>query len=226
MIAPVPDLPARAGKPRMHLFTRTRTINASHADDAHAVAIEMARYATATTGLEVIPWAIVYGGPVGTVSFSAGVDSQGAVGTALDTLAADDGDSQRLADSASRVFTGPVEDAIGEIVSIVGSSGNRGALASVTTARCAPGRTAEAMAWAIDILSHASKVTGLDGALVRSLYGPWATVAWIRVADTWEDIDASTVALAADSSYVERIDDGEALLLAGSVSRRLHRRLE
>ena len=209
----------------MQLFTRTRTINVEHADDAHAFAVDMGQYVSATTGLDVVPWATVYGGAAGTVTYSARVDSQGAVAAALATLAADPGYQSRLATSVGHLFTGPVDDAFSEFVSFVGSGGNVGKLVSITTAQCAPGRTAEAMAWGVDILSHASKVTGLDGALVRALYGPYATLAWISLADTWDEVDASTVALAADATYLERIDDAGELLLAGTVSRRLLRRL-
>ncbi|HEX6658771.1 MAG TPA: hypothetical protein VF065_11845 [Ilumatobacter sp.] len=209
----------------MHLFTRTRTINIEHADDAHRFAVEMGQYASATTGLEIVPWTTVYGGAAGTVSYRARVDSQNTMAAALATLAADPGYQHRLSKSVGHLFTGPVDDAIGEIVSFVGSGGNVSNLASITTAQCAPGRTAEAMAWGVDILSHASKLTGLDGALVRGLYGPWATLAWISLADTWDEVDASTAALFSDATYLERIDDAGELLLAGTVSRQLLRRL-
>jgi hypothetical protein len=209
----------------MHLFTRTRTIDPAHAGEAHAFAVEMGQYASATTGLEVIPWATAYGGPVGTVSYSARVESQAAMGAALATLVADAGYQQRLVDSIGHLFTGPVEDNIGELVSFAGSGGNAGSFASIVTAQCAPGRISEAMAWGVDILSHHSKVTGLDGAFVRSLYGPWATLGWISLADSWEDLDASTAALATDATYLERIDDAGQLFLAGSASQRLLRRL-
>jgi hypothetical protein len=209
----------------MHLFTRTRTIDPAHAGEAHAFAIDMAQFASATTGLEVIPWATVYGGPVGTVSYSARVDSQAAVGSALATLVADAGYQQRIAASVGHLFTGAVEDAIAELVSVARSGGNTGSFVSIVSAQCAPGRMAEAMAWGVDILSHHSKVTDLDGAFVRGLYGPWATVGWISLADSWEDIDASTAALAADASYLERIDDAGQLFLSGSASQRLLRRL-
>ena len=128
----------------MQLFTRTRTIDAAHADDAHAFAVDMGRYASAMTGLEVIPGATVYGGTVGTVTYSAPVESQGALAAALDTLAADPGYQERLAGGAVQLFTGPVDDTIGEVVSSVGSAGRVGNLATITTAQCAPGRTAEA----------------------------------------------------------------------------------
>jgi hypothetical protein len=209
----------------MHLFTRTRMIDPMHATEAHAFAVDMSQYAAATTGLEVIPWATVYGGPVGTVSYSARVDSQGAMGAAMATLVSDAGYQQRVTDSVGHLFTGPVEDAIGEFVSFAGPGGNAGNFAMVVTAQCAPGRIAEAMAWGVDILSHHSKITGLDGALVRSLYGPWATLAWVQLADSWEDVDAAVASLAADATYLERIDDAGQLFLAGSASQSLARRL-
>jgi hypothetical protein len=225
MVALAPEPPAKWEKRSMQLFTRTRTINPAHADEAHAFAVDMGQFASSTTGLDVIPWATVYGGAPGTVTYSARVDSQGAVAAALATLAAEPGYQDRLAKSVEYLFAGPVDDAISEFVSFVGSGRTVGNLISITTAQCAPGRTAEAIAWGVDILSHASKVTGLDGALVRGLYGPWATLAWISLADTWDEVDASTDALAADATYLERIDDAGELLLAGSVSRRLLRRL-
>lgn len=42
----------------MHLFTRTRTIDPARAAEAHRFAVELSRYASAATGVDVIPWAI------------------------------------------------------------------------------------------------------------------------------------------------------------------------
>jgi hypothetical protein len=210
----------------MHLFTRTRTIDPAQAGEAYAFAVDMGRYAAATTGLEVVPWATVYGGAVGTLSYTARVDSQAEMAEALATLAVDAGYQERLAGWPGRALYGPVEDTIGEFVSFAGSGRNAGTLASVTTAQCAPGRIAEAMAWAVDSLSHHSKVTGLDGALVRSLYGPRATLVWIHLADSWDDIDASSTTLTADATYLERVDDAGPLFLAGSAAQSLLRRLD
>ncbi len=209
----------------MHLFTRTRSIDPARTDEAHAFAVELGRYASRATGLEFVPWATVYGGPTGTVSCTARVASQAAMGAALAALAGDAGYQQRIAAGVGRSFTGPVEDAIGEIVHVVGSGGATAGLASVTTARCAPGRVAEAAAWAVDILSHRSKVTGLPGTLVRRLHGPGSTLVWIDLADSWSDLDAATDALDADAAYLERIDDAGPLLLPGNTATLLLRRL-
>ena len=209
----------------MHLFIRSRSIDTANGPEALAFSVEHAQYVSKVTGLEVIPWATVYGDPVGTISSSVRVESQAAMGAALATLAADPGYQKRIADSAGRLFVGPTEDAIGEILSFAGPGGSDGSFATVVTAQCAPGRIAEAMTWGVDILEHASKVTGLDGSFVRVLYGPWASLAWINLAETLEEVDGAAAALAADATYLERIDEGGPLFLPGTASQRLIRRL-
>jgi hypothetical protein len=208
----------------MHLWTRTSQVDGLQG--AEASAVEIAQRATSATGLEVVPWAAVYGVPLGTVVYSAQVDSQAAMAAALTALASDGGYRRRIEESGGWCSWGRGEDAIGEVVSVAGPGGTAGNFALVAAAQCAMGRIAEATTWGIDILSHASKLTGLDGSLVRSLYGPWArTLVWISVAETMEEVDCSAAALAADTRYLERIDDGSPLFLPGSASQRLLRRL-
>jgi hypothetical protein len=199
----------------MLLWTRTRRTDGLRWTDACASAVGVAEQAAATTGLEVVPWATVYGSPLGTVLYTARVESQAAMAAALTTLA---GSGRTLDD-------GPGEDAIGELVSTAGTGRTTARFASTVRSRCAPGRIAEAMAWGVDILSHASKATGLDGLLLRNLYGRWASLVWISLAESMEEIDDSAAALAADPTYVERIDDAGPLFLPGSASQHLLRRL-
>jgi hypothetical protein len=198
----------------MLLWTRTRQADVGPGSGSAAV-VDVARHAGAVTGLEVVPWASVYGLPRGTVVYSVQVESQSAMAGALATLASSD----------ASLDEGPGEDAIGELVSTAGSGESTARYASVVLARCAPGRIAEATAWGVDILSHASKATGLDGLFLRGLYGPWASLVWISLAESLEEVDDSAAALAADPTYVERTDDAGPLFLPGSASQRLLRRL-
>jgi hypothetical protein len=209
----------------MHLFTRTHQVDILQGPEALSSATDMARLASKVTGLEVTCWTSVFGLPLGTVVHSARVESQAAVADALATLSADPGYQQIVVESGWRLSTGPGEDAIAELVSSAGSGESTGNLASVVVAQCAPGRIAEATAWGVDILSHASKTTGLDGSFLRSLYGPWATLVWISLAETMEEVDIAAASLAADGTYIERIDDAGPLFLPGSASQRLLRRL-
>jgi hypothetical protein len=209
----------------MHLFTRTCQVDILQGPETLILATDMAHLASKVTGLEVIPWTSVFGLPLGTVVYGAQVESQAAVADALAKLSADPGYQRLVAESGGRLHTGPGEDAIAELVSFAGSGESTGNLASVVVAQCAPGRIAEATAWGVDILSHASKTTGLDGSFLRALYGRWPTLVWISLAETMEEVDIATASLAADGTYVERIDDAGPLFLAGSASQRLLRRL-
>jgi hypothetical protein len=209
----------------MLLFTRTRQIDVVQGPDAFTLATDMAHLASEVTGMEVIPWASVFGLPLGTVVYSAQVESQAVVADALAKLSTDPGYQRLVAESGRRLYTGPAEDAIAELVSAAGSGESTGNLASVVVAQCAPGRIAEATAWGVDILSHASKTTGLDGSFLRALYGRWPTLVWISLAETMEEVDIATASLAADGTYFERIDDAGPLFLPGSASQRLLRQL-
>lgn len=209
----------------MHLFTRTRQIDVLQEPEGFALATEMAHVASTVMGLEVIAWASVYGLPLGTVVYSARVESQTAVAAGLAKLSADAAYQRLIEEGGRRLYVGPGEDAIGEIVSVAGTGESTANLASVVVAQCAPGRIAEAAAWGVDILSHASKLTGLDGFFVRNLYGAWATLVWISVAETMDEIDGAAAAQAADATFLERIDDGGPLFRPGSASQRLLRRL-
>jgi hypothetical protein len=199
----------------MLLWTRTRQVDGLQGGEATASAAEIARCTAATTGLEVVAWAGVYGLPLGTVVYSAQVESQSAMAAALTTLT----------ESGRTLDDGPAEDTVAELVSTAGSGATAARFASVSVAQCAPGCIAEASAWGVDVLSHASKATGLDGLFLRGLYGPWASLVWIALAESMEEIDDSAAALAADPTYLERIDDAGPLFIPGSASRRLLRRL-
>jgi len=208
----------------MQLFSRTRTANPEHALEAIAFSTEMAQYASQVSGLEVIPWVSVYGRPNGTVSFSARVESRAAMGAAQEKLLADPGYQKRVGEAA-RLFIGTAEDTLIEFLGFAGSGGNAGKYAYLVSAQCAQGKIAEAMAWGADIMNHVSKLSDLDVAFGRGLYGPWATLGWIMMADTLEQLDAADAAMSGDPTYVESLDVGGDLFVPGAATSWLVRRL-
>lgn len=209
----------------MNLFSRTRALNPEHAQEGLSFSVEIAEQVSGVTGLEVIPWASVYGAPVGTVSFSARVESLAAMGAAQEKLAADTKYQERISKQIGRLFTGPAEDIVLQFLGFAGSGGNAGRYASLVSAQCAPGKIGEAMSWGVEIMNHVSELTGRDMAMVRGLYGPWATLGWISLADTLEQVDAAEAAMSSDATYLKRIDQGAELFVTASASQRLVRRL-
>ena len=138
---------------------------------------------------------------------------------------ADAGYLKMVSGEGARLFSGPAEDVITQFVGMAGTGTNVGKYAALVTAQCAPGKIAKAMAWGIDIMNHVHKLTGLNTAMVRGLYGPWATVGWITLADSLEQVDAGEAATSGDASYIESVDGAGDLFSEGSASNRLIRRL-
>ncbi len=210
----------------MHLFTRQATLTPGTIPDGMAYAVEIAQYVSEKTGLEVIPWSVVYGAPLGTVSWSARVESQATMGAAQETLTADPEFLKRTTANAHRFEVSP-EDNIGQILATASGSGNvsTGSFVTIVRAQCAGGKIAEGMSWGVDMMEHVAKLTGAESAIVRGIYGEFSTLIWISRFDSLDAVDAADAALSTDPTYLERLDQGGDLFLPGSASQRLIRRL-
>src|ERR687898_474445 len=91
--------PPPHGRDPMHLFTRTRQVDILQGPEALVLATDMAYLASKVMELDVIPWTSVYGLPLGTVVYSARVESQAAVADALAKVSADPGYQRLVATS-------------------------------------------------------------------------------------------------------------------------------
>jgi hypothetical protein len=130
-----------------------------------------------------------------------------------------------LVTKAPAFFVGALEDSMGEVVAAAGDPNFAGKYASVVTAQVADGQIAASMGRAVDILNHVTGVTGVGGTLVRGLYGPWATLAWIGLYDSLDQLDAAGVAQSADMAYVAMLDKGGNLVVDGSAGQVLFERI-
>ena len=206
----------------MYLFTRNRTADLAQAPDAMAFAVDIAQHVKKVTGVEVLTWSAVYGAPIGSISWSCRAESLAAIATMTDQLNGDADYLDKVQQDRS-LFTGPLEDTVGEVVAISGTA-TPGRYTNVITAQCAPGRIGEAMAWAVEAQNASSKLTGLDGLVVRSLYGPFATVAWLTPLETIEQAQAADQAFK-DPEFGKTIDAAGALFVTGNTQSRLIQRL-
>lgn len=207
----------------MNLFIRTNTAAPDKLPDAVGFASEIATYVTTETGTEVTAWSVVHGEPLGTISWSVLVESQAAMAELGDRLLADEKYLELVA-GASELFVGLPQDRMSGLIASVGTE-TSGEYVNAISAQCAAGHIADAMTWGVDMMNHVASVTGLSVSFWRSLYGPWATVAWVSLAESAAQVDAAQEALAADPTYVERLDAGGALFQPGSATSRLSRRI-
>jgi hypothetical protein len=213
----------KAKEKQMYLFSRTRTADPTQMAAALAWAPEVAQYVTKITGLTILPWAAVYGAPLGALSWSTRVESQTEMAKAQGKLA-DDSGYQKLVADGLKYFSGPVEDSLTQFVHMEGTP-NSAKFAEVVRAQCAPGRIADAMSWGVDMTKYVAKLSGLPTSMVRTMYGPWAGLGWIALADDLAQIDNAEAVSSVDPSYIERIDSGGELFIAGTAVQILLRSL-
>ena len=208
----------------MYLFARTSTADAKRGMDALAFSIDICGRVKSITGQDVSAWTVLYGAPITTVTWTTRVEGHATLGAMNEKLQADAGYMAATAEAAE-LFTGAPEDSLIEMLALVGTGSGAGNYASLVTAQCADGKIADAMAWGVDILNHVHELTGRDGSFSRSLYGPWATVGWITLADSLEQIDEGTAKMNADPTYIEKIEAGAGLFLPGVSASRLSQKI-
>lgn len=208
----------------MHLFVRTRTCASDRMSEAAAFAVDIATRATGITGIELSAWQITFGEPIGTFSWVATVESHAALASAAEKLSVDTGYLDAV-QSADELFVGHAEDSLIQILGTVGDGGHQGGIANTVTARTAAGKIGEVMSWGMEIMEHVAGVTGADGVFTRSMYGPWGTVGWISLVDSFEELDAGNAALEADPEYLAKVDAAADLFLIGSGDERQARRI-
>lgn len=210
----------------MLLFTRTVTIKPERMPDALPYVLDITAKVSAITGFTVNAWSPMAGLPLATVTWSTMVESHADLGAAGEKLMADPGYVEALSANAGLFATG-AEDAISEVVAMVNEDKMDGDARYVNaiTAQCGEGRIADAMAWGVDILQYVGGLSGLPGAFVHSLYGPWATVGWISLAKDLAQVDASNAKVSADPGYLERIDGNVGMFTPGSGQVALSQRL-
>ena len=93
----------------MYVFSRLLTLKGSPRQSM-AWATEMTAYVNAHSDLNVSLWATQFGNPVGTVAWTAQVDSHAALAAATAGLVADDG-YYNLLEKAADLVNAPAQDA-------------------------------------------------------------------------------------------------------------------
>jgi hypothetical protein len=208
----------------MNLFTRSLSISPDDPLGGIAAAIELGQHVTTVLGIDVPTWMNLFGGPQGVITWSAHADSMAVHGANMAKLDAD-ASMQALVAKAQGKLIGPTLDTMAQFVAVAGEPKSDGKFVGIVTAQVTGGKIAESMSWAVDILNHVASTTGVGGSLVRRLYGPFGTLAWIAQFDSFEELDAYEAAQSADMAYVQKLDAGGNLFVPGSAVQTLLQRI-
>jgi hypothetical protein len=199
----------------MLLFSRIATLTGSPRKSM-PWALQITEYVNAHGSLPVTCWAANFGQPIGTVAWSAMVESEAALAAATGSLLADPGYLD-LVESAVDMFTTPGHDLLREV--IYGAPGDPppvGSLATVTTATAIVDRLVDALGWAVEMGQYVETVIGSPVAVLTNVFGTMGGIAWIGSQPDAAAADAARAKLNADSDYLKRVAGSKDLFMNGS----------
>jgi len=201
----------------MYLFQRTVTLQGG-ARKPIAWAIEMNKLVNDLGGVEIGLWSSVFGFPLGTVVWSARVDSRAALAELTTKLMASDAYHSAV-EKGQEFVAAPGQDTLRQLVhaeSLSPTPPPVGAAATVITATPGEGNIAKALAWGVEITTIYSRITGSPASFFADAYGPFGQVTWITTHADMAAADAANDALQAAPEYLASIDGAGALFVPGS----------
>jgi hypothetical protein len=208
----------------MYIFSRLLTLTGSPRRSMPWAA-EITAYVNAHSDLNVALWSTLFGNPVGTLAWTAQVDSHAALAAATAGLAADSAYLD-LVEKAADLVSAPAQDSFRQVVhGDLGEPPAIGSVAGLITAVVAGGKQADALAWGVETSKHVTAVTGVPVAFCADLYGTFGQVTWIALYPDMAILDKAQDVLAGDADYAKRLSKAGDLFLPGSGSTRLSTRV-
>lgn len=201
----------------MHLFSRSVTLRGTPRK-ATEWATEMCALVNERSAFDVSLWQVLFGAPVGTVSFSMLIESRAALLAGEAQLLADD-DYHDLIEKGLDMVPTPPEDRLVQMIHHAGGELQRaevGAVAEVTAAQIEVDRVADAMAWSVGMADLVASITGYPVHLGTLEHGAFGELQWTGTVPDVTEADRTAELLAKDPDYVDRLTQAGGLFVPGS----------
>ncbi len=203
----------------MYLFSR-QTVLSGDAAAGGEWAVNIAARVTEVTGVPVSVWAAWFGAPLGSISWSAWVDSL----DGLSTLAAVEGDAtyMAMAEEGLRFNATPHMMSLRSPLHGGPNPDQRppiGAVATLTTAVAANGQLGAAAAWGVEVSMHVETVTGEPVMCMADAFGTFGQMTWIGISADAKAADAANDKIATDAGYMAMLDRTGPLFVQGASHR-------
>jgi hypothetical protein len=205
----------------MHLFSRVGVVTGGPVETLEW-AVNITARVNQAMDIEVSLWQGQFGNPLGTVAWSALVESRAQLAEETLKLAADQGYLDLVGQGQAFAGAIPFEDSLRTMVHMTAEPAEPpplGAWAEITTAVPMAGKIAAAMAWGVEISDYHAAVTGSPVMFLADDYGTFGQVGWIAVHADAAAADAAAAAVMADADYAAKVDGAGDLFVPGQSNR-------
>ena len=165
---------------------------------------------------EVALWRAAYGAPVGTIAWSAPVESLGQVDDLNAAMAADADLTALTAKGAEYVAEAEPDRLLALVHGEVTDSAPVGSYMGAVRATAAPGQWAAAGAWAAHIAGVYSEVTGLNVVVTSTVAGPMGEIGWFVRHQNSASVEAAIAATMSSEKYMNEVNSGGDFFLPGA----------
>ncbi len=209
----------------MYLFSRLATLRGNERDSL-TWAVNMNGYVDAHSDHNLTLWRADFGYPVGTVAWSAWVDSLAALNAGFSKLAEDDGYFKMLDEGQDFMTTAP-EDFLRQALHGAPAAAPPpiGAVTTVTTAVVAGGKYDDGVSWGIEMAQLVEEVTKMPTMFLLDSYGTFGQVTWLSGAPDLAAADAAGDAINSNDKYMKQLGDVGDLFVPASGQRGLVTRI-
>jgi hypothetical protein len=190
----------------MLLFQRQLRLTGGPA--AMAWATEVSAAVNRHSASEVTLWAGAFGTPVGTIGWSAPIESLSQVADLNAAMAADAEAQALLVRGGDFVAEADADRLLAIVHGEIVDSAAVGSYVGAVRAMALPGKWGDAGAWAAHIAGVYSEVTGLNVVVTSTVAGPMGEMSWLVRHENAASIEAATMATMSSDKYRSEVEGG------------------
>lgn len=206
----------------MHLFIRSVHMSGP-GPQVLGYASGMREYVDSKLDSDVALWAVDFGRPVGTLSYSTTVDGLAGYTEMVESFTSDDAYWAKAAEGIE-LTDGAENHLLEAIYGEFGGAAPVGAVATGTTAVTQAGFTL-AVEWGVAAAQMVEQITEQPVIFGTDVAGTFGEFGWITVSADAAAADAANAKLRASAEYVEMVSSGRDIFVAGASHRTVSTRL-
>jgi hypothetical protein len=191
----------------MYLFSRNVRLGAGNPEKQLAWALKMTEKVNQISETPVSLWTTVFSPDSGRLVWTSVFEDLVILEGTFDKLIGDSGYSSLVEEGAAHASGDPVDDSLLQFIHADPKAAEIDAqYALAIRATLAPGGQVKGIELGVETAQHASKITGCPTSFAMGVTGAYGTVEWLTVYASIADMQRAGEAIAADTSFAQKVD--------------------